>query len=49
MGYAWQLQEAKSKFSKLVEMAVHEGPQIVSKRGLDSVFILYESICLFPA
>ena len=36
----WQLQEAKSKFSQLVEEAIHNGPQIVTKRGIDAVVVL---------
>ena len=36
----WQLQEAKNKFSELVEKAIGEGPQIVTKHGEDSVAIL---------
>ena len=36
----WQLQEAKNKFSKLVEKAQHEGPQFVTKHGKESVVIL---------
>ena len=40
MGHVWQLQEAKNKFSKLVEKARSEGPQFVSKHGKESVVIL---------
>jgi antitoxin Phd len=36
----WQLQEAKSKFSQLVEKALHHGPQIVTKHGNNAVVIL---------
>jgi antitoxin Phd len=36
----WQLQEAKNKFSSLVEKAIQIGPQIVTKRGEDVVVIL---------
>ncbi len=36
----WQLQEAKNKFSSLVEKAQHEGPQIVTKHGKESVVVL---------
>jgi len=36
----WQLQEAKSKFSQLVESAMHKAPQIVTKRGNKAVVIL---------
>jgi antitoxin Phd len=40
MQSTWQLQEAKSKFSELVENATHNGPQFVTKRGIDSVVII---------
>jgi antitoxin Phd len=36
----WQLQEAKSKFSELVDCARAQGPQLVTKRGLHSVVVL---------
>ena len=36
----WQLQEAKSKFSQLVDEAMHQQPQIVTKRGEKAVVIL---------
>jgi prevent-host-death family protein len=40
MSHAWQLQEAKNKFSNLVERAHKEGPQIVTKHGKESVVVL---------
>ena len=40
MEHTWQLQEAKNKFSKLVEKAQHEGPQFVTKHGKKSVVVL---------
>ncbi len=40
MKHAWQLQEAKNKFSNLVERAQHEGPQVVTKHGKEAVVIL---------
>ena len=36
----WQLQEAKSKFSRLVEEAISDGPQFVTKRGVESVVVI---------
>jgi antitoxin Phd len=36
----WQLQDAKSKFSQLVEKALHNGPQFVTKHGNNAVVIL---------
>ena len=40
MSHAWQLQEAKNKFSNLVERAQQEGPQVVTKHGKDAVVVL---------
>ncbi len=40
MSHAWQLQEAKNKFSNLVERAQHEGPQVVTKHGKEAVVVL---------
>lgn len=40
MGHKWQLQEAKNKFSELVEKARNEGPQIVTRHGKESVVVL---------
>ena len=40
MGNVWQLQEAKNKFSSLVDKAQHEGPQFVTKHGRESVVVL---------
>jgi prevent-host-death family protein len=40
MEHTWQLQEAKNKFSKLVEKAQSEGPQFVTKHGKESVVVL---------
>jgi prevent-host-death family protein len=36
----WQLQEAKSRFSELVEKAISSGPQFVTRRGERTVVIL---------
>ncbi len=36
----WQLQEAKNKFSRLVEKARKNGPQIVTKHGREAVVVL---------
>ena len=49
MKNVWQLQEAKNKFSNLVEKAQHEGPQIVTKHGKESVVVIsaeqYQEMC----
>ena len=36
----WQLQDAKNKFSALVDRAVADGPQIVTKHGRPAVVVL---------
>jgi len=36
----WQLQEAKSKFSQLVEKAISSEPQFVTKHGNNAVVVL---------
>lgn len=37
---AWQLQEAKQRFSELVARARSEGPQRVTKHGRDAVVVV---------
>ena len=38
--HAWQLKEAKSRFSELVELTLKEGPQFVTRHGEEAVVIL---------
>lgn len=40
MSNIWQLQEAKSKFSAVVDQAMAEGAQIVTRHGKKAVVIL---------
>ena len=40
MSKAWQLQEAKNRLSEVVDKAISQGPQIVSRRGKEAVIIL---------
>ncbi len=40
MPTAWQLQDAKNRFSKVVEEALHEGPQTVTRRGEPVVIVV---------
>jgi antitoxin Phd len=46
---AWQLQEAKAKFSEFVQMAIDDGPQTVTRHGKDAVVVLsvdeYRKLC----
>lgn len=36
----WQLQTAKQRFSQLVERALNDGPQVVSRRGRAVVVVV---------
>ena len=36
----WQLQDAKSRFSQVVNQALEQGPQIVTRHGEEVVVIL---------
>ncbi len=38
--HTWQLQEAKSRFSEVVDLTLTEGPQLVTRRGAEAVVIL---------
>jgi antitoxin Phd len=31
----WQVQDAKARFSELLEVSLREGPQIVTRRGVE--------------
>lgn len=36
----WQLQDAKNKFSEVVERACKQGPQLVTRRGRKAVVVI---------
>ncbi|MCP5101609.1 MAG: type II toxin-antitoxin system Phd/YefM family antitoxin [Chloroflexi bacterium] len=40
MSQTWQLQVAKNKFSQVVDEAINEGPQIITRHGREVVIIL---------
>lgn len=40
MTRAWQLQDAKNKFSEVVEEALKNGPQVITKRGVETAIVL---------
>ncbi len=46
----WKLQDAKAQFSKVVEYALKQGPQFVTRRGSKAVVVLsakhYENLVL---
>lgn len=40
MARVWQLQEAKNKLSEVVEEAMTNGPQVITKRGVEAAVVL---------
>ena len=40
MPKVWQVQEAKARFSEMLESAMDEGPQIVTKRGVEAAALV---------
>lgn len=40
MMQSWQLQEAKNKFSKVVDDAMQVGPQLITRHGNEAVIVL---------
>ena len=36
----WQVQDAKQRFSELVQRALDEGPQVVTRRGKEAVVVV---------
>ena len=37
---SWQLQEAKNKFSRVVKDAMNDGPQIITKHGVEVAIVM---------
>ncbi len=40
MNHVWQLQEAKNKFSEVVQAALTRGPQVITRRGAKTAIVL---------
>lgn len=40
MGNLWQVQDAKARFSELLETSLAEGPQIVTRRGVETAVLV---------
>ena len=40
MDNVWQVQDAKARFSEFLETSVAEGPQIVTKRGVETAVLV---------
>ena len=36
----WQLQDAKARFSELIDDTLDKGPQIVTRRGIDTAVVI---------
>lgn len=47
--HIWPLQEAKTRFSEVVELSIKEGPQMIARDGRETVVILavhdYRRLC----
>ena len=37
---SWPVQEAKAKFSALLEASITEGPQVVTRRGVEAAVVV---------
>ena len=37
---AWQLQEAKNKLSELIDRALAEGPQVITRHGVEIAVVM---------
>ncbi len=37
---SWQLQDAKARFSEFLNAALNEGPQIVTRRGVETAVLV---------
>lgn len=40
MSRRWQVQEAKARFSEFLDASVADGPQIVTKRGVETAVLV---------
>lgn len=40
MSNIWQVQDAKARFSEMLETSLAEGPQIVTKRGVETAALV---------
>lgn len=37
---SWQVQDAKARFSELLEATVKQGPQVVTRRGIETAVLV---------
>ncbi len=40
MGKVWQVQDAKARFSEFLEASLREGPQVVTRRGVEAAVLV---------
>ncbi|CAG0929107.1 hypothetical protein RHDC3_00977 [Rhodocyclaceae bacterium] len=40
MGKTWALQDAKNRFSEVVDRAIDDGPQLVTRHGREAVVVV---------
>ena len=40
MRQIWQLQEAKNRFSEVIDEAIERGPQVITRRGVETAVLL---------
>ena len=40
MSRTWQVQEAKARFSELIEATLRDGPQVVTRRGVETAVVI---------
>ena len=40
MSQPWQLQDAKNRFSEVVDEAIEHGPQVITRRGVETAVVL---------
>jgi antitoxin Phd len=37
---SWQLQDAKNRFSQVIDEALKDGPQVITRRGVETAVVL---------
>jgi len=37
---AWPVQDAKARFSEMLDVCLNEGPQVISRRGVDAAVLV---------
>jgi antitoxin Phd len=37
---SWPVQDAKARFSEMLDTCLHQGPQTISKRGIDAAVLV---------